>query len=139
MDALSAKVRMSEEDTWVTATVGGTPPHARHEHAACMVGSRMLVFGGRRSATLFSDVHALDLASLKWTEVEATAGQAPRAASGHVAVTLRSGQVLSPPVCPRVCTTLQWIASWGVYTPAPHTQSPSHPSRSTVCARAVTR
>ena len=60
---------MSEEDTWVTATCGGATPHPRHEHAACVVGGAMLVFGGRRSATLFADVHALDLATLKWTEV----------------------------------------------------------------------
>lgn len=92
MTSLAAMVRVWEEDTWATAAVGGAAPQLRHEHAATVVKNTMLVFGGRRSASLFGDVHALDLRTMKWEE-QHSVGPPARAASGHVAVTLPGGLV----------------------------------------------
>lgn len=72
-------------------TTGGPSARARGAAAYDAVGDRLLVFGGRYRAgtsgayTVFSDLWALDLATLTWTEL-ATSGKGPSARSNAVAV-----------------------------------------------------
>ncbi|KAJ8599607.1 hypothetical protein CTAYLR_004675 [Chrysophaeum taylorii] len=45
----------------------GTPPAARSEHAAAVVGSRLYVFGGRTATGLASDLHYYDIERGEWS------------------------------------------------------------------------
>lgn len=72
-------------------TTGGPSARARGAAAYDAAGDRLLVFGGRYRAgssgayTVFSDLWALDLATLTWKEL-ATTGKGPSARSNAVAV-----------------------------------------------------
>ena len=61
-------------------------PQPRGAHATTLVGDKLMVFGGYGGAGFsrrdFADLHALDLNSLCWEEVE-TGGEGPEPRSGH--------------------------------------------------------
>lgn len=54
---------------WETPSVTGNLPGARDGHSACIVGSRMYIFGGFEEVIdQFScDVHCLDLETMQWS------------------------------------------------------------------------
>lgn len=54
---------------WETPSVTGNLPGARDGHSACIVGSRMYIFGGFEEVIdQFScDVHCLDLQTMQWS------------------------------------------------------------------------
>ena len=68
-----------EDGNWTslgTSTLGSalTPrssrSHARHGHAACAIGNKMIVIGGNTAGTVRSDIIALDCKTLQWEQVE---------------------------------------------------------------------
>ena len=73
---------------WTQVTSSGTPPSGRFGQSAIYdpVRDRMVVFGGRSSASYLNDVWALSLAGTPaWTHVTPT-GAPPGARQGHSAI-----------------------------------------------------
>ena len=77
-----------EDGNWTslgTSTLGSalTPrssrSHARHGHAACAIGNKMIVIGGNTAGTVRSDIIALDCKTLQWEQVEVFASSPARA------------------------------------------------------------
>ncbi|KAH6926485.1 hypothetical protein HPB50_018826 [Hyalomma asiaticum] len=75
--------------TWLRPRTTGETPAAREGHSACVVGSRMYVFGGIEDEAdrLSQDVHVLDLNTMHW-RLLATMGNVPEWRSLHSAVAI---------------------------------------------------
>ena len=75
----------AETHTWSQPEVGGKPPLQREGHTACVVGESMVVFGGagldpdKGESVNLADVHALDLPTMRWAQVDVGAGDVPQA------------------------------------------------------------
>lgn len=59
---------------WAAVNCVGEAPRRRYEQATAIVGEKMYVIGGNTNGRLLADVHSMDLRSLAWTRVDATAG-----------------------------------------------------------------
>ncbi|KAL8433847.1 hypothetical protein ACSSS7_003591 [Eimeria intestinalis] len=57
-----------KERRWVKVSKQtGTPPAPRYGHSACLLGSRIIFFGGKGGPnSYFQDLHALDVETLTW-------------------------------------------------------------------------
>lgn len=79
---------LSDMPTWTELTPSGAPPAARSYATAIYDpdGDRMVVFGGRDSASVFNDVWALSLSGTPaWTQVVPT-GAPPAVRCAHTAI-----------------------------------------------------
>eukprot|EP00937_MAST-01D_sp_MAST-1D-sp2_P007515 g7515.t1 len=87
-----------QTSTWFAPEVGGQrAPCPRHSHSAVLLGTRMVIFGGRAAGgVLLQDAWFLDLADfscLEWIEVD-TAGTVPPRRCLHAAVALGTSALL---------------------------------------------
>ncbi|KAI8366057.1 uncharacterized protein BYT42DRAFT_595979 [Radiomyces spectabilis] len=55
---------------WSELHPSGTPPIARGYHTSNLVKNKLVVYGGSDGHECFSDVHILDLATERWTQVD---------------------------------------------------------------------
>ena len=67
---------------WIKPKIEGTPPKCRYGHTAVLAGSRILIFGGKGSKSVFRDLHALDPVKMTWYQGPDGAG-APASRYGH--------------------------------------------------------
>lgn len=71
-------------------------PQPRGAHASTLVGSRLMIFGGYGGAGFsrrdFADLHALDMETMEWEEVE-TQGEGPEPRSGHQLLSIEDRQL----------------------------------------------
>mmetsp|Transcript_30423 Transcript_30423/g.58510 ORF Transcript_30423/g.58510 Transcript_30423/m.58510 type:complete len:935 (+) Transcript_30423:69-2873(+) len=81
--SMAKLARISTKDTWTMPLTGGEQPIARHEHAACVYGKKMVIIGGRRSGRLMDDVMGLDLETLKWSRMNNLEGDVMPPCAGH--------------------------------------------------------
>jgi len=91
----------SEKMQWLSSFAHGIKPSPREGHSACMIGTRMYVFGGSSTAGYMNDVHVLDMEP-PWTTGEEIAfswgqpsvgGEPPAAREGHTGTAV-DGSVL---------------------------------------------
>ncbi|GJN05056.1 hypothetical protein PR202_ga22655 [Eleusine coracana subsp. coracana] len=80
-------------ENWAVLSTEGDKPIARFDHAAAMVGSKMIVFGGDSGTRLLDDTKILSLDKLTWDSVAAKirpppTGRSPklRPCKGHCLV-----------------------------------------------------
>lgn len=69
---------------WLRPSFTGTPPAPRTGHSACVIASRMFVFGGGDARRSMNDLHLLDLVSMAWSRPSDT-GAVPVPRAGHSA------------------------------------------------------
>lgn len=55
---------------WVLPAVTGRRPFSRYQHAAAVLGNKMVVVGGNSNGRYLSDVQVLDLTKMQWAKVE---------------------------------------------------------------------
>jgi len=67
---------VGDAQSWTTLTLRGTKPEPRYNHAATIIGRKMVVVGGESSHGLLDDVQVLHMGKLSWSAVGPTA-QAP--------------------------------------------------------------
>jgi Rab9 effector protein with kelch motifs len=60
------------------------PPEPRYYHTSCLVGPRIIIFGGKGKNKVFRDLHALDPVTMTWFQGP-EGGGAPCARYGHSA------------------------------------------------------
>lgn len=70
---------------WRALATSGDSPSARDGHAAVELNDRLYIFGGVDIYGLLSDVHALDLATLRWSQPQSLANNVPSARWGMLA------------------------------------------------------
>ena len=58
---------LSRRNCYQYPSTRGCPPSPRCGSAACVVGHRVFLFGGRCKQRRLNDLHCLDLGSLAWT------------------------------------------------------------------------
>jgi hypothetical protein len=73
--------------TWTRVETTGTGPSARAAHGGCVVGERLVVFGGRDAQGRQGDTWTLDLTSLVWQR-QGEQHAAPAGRSFHTLVAL---------------------------------------------------
>ncbi|CAJ1410664.1 unnamed protein product [Effrenium voratum] len=73
-----------DENIWTVPRCRGTAPEPRYGHAAALVGSRVVYFGGKGKTGCFRDLHALDTSNHTWFQGPSSGG-APSARHGHTA------------------------------------------------------
>lgn len=77
-----------ETMTWDDMDAIGTPPSPRSDHAAaCHAERYLLIFGGGSHATVFNDLHVLDLQTMEWSRPKQQ-GVTPGPRAGHAGVTV---------------------------------------------------
>ncbi|XP_020530122.1 tRNA wybutosine-synthesizing protein 2/3/4 isoform X2 [Amborella trichopoda] len=71
-----------DENRWEQLACSGSEFHARHRHAAAVVGSKIYVFGGLDCGRIYSSMFVLDTELLQWNEV-CIKGELPCARHSH--------------------------------------------------------
>lgn len=56
--------------SWSTPHINGTPPTPRVGHSMAISGSTMFIYGGSNRKRIYGDIHALNCASMTWTELK---------------------------------------------------------------------
>nr|XP_020446702.1 uncharacterized protein LOC109955158 isoform X2 [Monopterus albus] len=80
-----------EFELWYQPIVDGDRPLPRH--TATLLSQRLLIFGGRRTATYLNDLHVLDLGFMEYTAVKC--GNMPPLARGfHAALPVSDNRIL---------------------------------------------
>ena len=72
--------------SWSEVRVEGEPPVRRGDHSACVIGSKMFVYGGRKQLITLDDMFSLDLQTLTWKEINFEKSCGPGAVFAHSAV-----------------------------------------------------
>lgn len=67
---------VGDAQSWTTLTLQGIKPEPRYNHAATIIGKKMVVVGGESSHGLLDDVQVLHMGKLSWSAVGPTT-QAP--------------------------------------------------------------
>ncbi|CAN6297326.1 unnamed protein product [Urochloa humidicola] len=62
---------VSSHDEWAPLSISGHRPKPRNEHGATVLQDNMYVFGGNHNGRYLSDLQALDLKSLTWSNIDA--------------------------------------------------------------------
>ncbi|CAL4927976.1 unnamed protein product [Urochloa decumbens] len=62
---------VSSHDEWTPLSISGHRPKPRNEHGATVLQDNMYVFGGNHNGCYLSDLQALDLKSLTWSNIDA--------------------------------------------------------------------
>lgn len=60
---------VGDAQSWTTLTLHGTKPEPRYNHAATVIGRKMVVVGGESSRGLLDDVQVLHMGKLSWSAV----------------------------------------------------------------------
>jgi N-acetylneuraminic acid mutarotase len=80
-------------NSWESITDGlGTPelwPKPRYRTSACVVGDRMIIFGGHDGARQLNDFYSWDFESRTWQCIETLGTQSPVPRDSHVSVAYR--------------------------------------------------
>jgi len=73
--------------TWSYPQTTGEPPKLKTNHATAVIGSKMYIYGGNRTEegqySIFDEFHVLDTATMCWSQIKASAGQAPGPKVAH--------------------------------------------------------
>ena len=64
---------------------GPEHPSKRWGHSAVLYNNSMIIFGGRHSQRILSNIYSLDFATLSWTKIDPYS-KAPQARDSHSAV-----------------------------------------------------
>ena len=72
----------------------GTPPAARHSHAAALGGGGMILCGGFDTHRIHDDVHLLTIPSLTWSTPRISTPSAPLARHGHGVASVSLGELI---------------------------------------------
>ncbi|XP_034381161.1 tip elongation aberrant protein 1 isoform X1 [Cyclopterus lumpus] len=116
-----------EFELWYQPIVEGDKPLPRFGHSATLMSQKLIIFGGRKTATYLNDVHVLDLGFMEYTAVKY--GNMPPLPRGfHAALPVSDNRILvsggcsaigalqdvhifntdtnlwSPVVCPMLCS-----------------------------------
>lgn len=59
---------------WTKIEASGQIPEPRTGHVACVVGTRLLVFGGCSNSSQFNNCHAFETSTKEWADLELTYG-----------------------------------------------------------------
>jgi len=72
---------------WIKLEIKGDAPAPRYFHSSTVLGSKIVIFGGR-SSIWWNDVWILDTDELSWTNLKATTESLPAPRCGHSATAL---------------------------------------------------
>uniref|UniRef100_A0A665UW88 Zgc:163014 n=2 Tax=Echeneis naucrates TaxID=173247 RepID=A0A665UW88_ECHNA len=82
-----------EFELWYQPIVEGDRPLPRFGHSATLLSQRLVIFGGRKSATYLNDLHILDLGFMEYTAVKC--GNMPPLPRGfHAALPVSDNRIL---------------------------------------------
>ncbi|KAK2826115.1 hypothetical protein Q5P01_020329 [Channa striata] len=82
-----------EFELWYKPIVEGDRPLPRFGHSASLLAQRLIIFGGRKTATYLNDLHILDLGYMEYTAVKC--GNMPPLPRGfHAAVPVSDNRIL---------------------------------------------
>ncbi|XP_026161399.1 rab9 effector protein with kelch motifs [Mastacembelus armatus] len=82
-----------EFELWYQPIVEGDRPLPRFGHTATLLSQRLIIFGGRKTATYFNDLHILDLGFMEYTSVKC--GNMPPVPRGfHAALPVSDNRIL---------------------------------------------
>uniref|UniRef100_UPI0037E7D7C9 rab9 effector protein with kelch motifs n=1 Tax=Semicossyphus pulcher TaxID=241346 RepID=UPI0037E7D7C9 len=82
-----------EFELWYQPIVEGDRPLPRFGHSATLISHKLLIFGGRKTATYLNDLHVLDLGFMEYTAVKC--GNMPPLPRGfHAAVPVADNRIL---------------------------------------------
>uniref|UniRef100_A0AAQ4QRF3 Zgc:163014 n=1 Tax=Gasterosteus aculeatus aculeatus TaxID=481459 RepID=A0AAQ4QRF3_GASAC len=82
-----------EFELWYQPIVEGDKPLPRFGHSATLVSQKLIIFGGRKTATYLNDLHVLDLGFMEYTAVKS--GNMPPLPRGfHAALPVSDNRIL---------------------------------------------
>ncbi|KAM7375792.1 hypothetical protein PAMP_005563 [Pampus punctatissimus] len=82
-----------EFELWYQPIVEGDKPLPRFGHSATLLSQKLIIFGGRKTATYLNDLHVLDLGFMEYTAVKC--GNMPPLPRGfHAALTVSDNRIL---------------------------------------------
>ncbi|KAM9341275.1 rab9 effector protein with kelch motifs [Symphorus nematophorus] len=82
-----------EFELWYQPIVEGDRPLPRFGHSATLLSQKLIIFGGRKTATYFNDLHILDLGFMEYTAVKC--GNMPPLPRGfHAALPVSDNRIL---------------------------------------------
>ncbi|XP_039992656.1 acyl-CoA-binding domain-containing protein 6 isoform X2 [Xiphias gladius] len=82
-----------EFELWYQPIVEGDRPLPRFGHSATLLSQRLIIFGGRKTATYLNDLHVLDLGFMEYTAVKS--GNMPPLPRGfHAALPVSDNRIL---------------------------------------------
>ncbi|KAG1935865.1 acyl-CoA-binding domain-containing protein [Pimephales promelas] len=82
-----------EHGLWYQPIVEGDRPLPRFGHSNTLLSNKMIIFGGRKTATYLNDLHILDLGFMEYTAVK-YANMPPLARGFHAALPVSDNRVL---------------------------------------------
>ncbi|KAM6917414.1 uncharacterized protein PEZ65_013253 [Lycodopsis pacificus] len=82
-----------EFELWYQPIVEGDKPLPRFGHSATLMSQKLIIFGGRKTATYLNDLHVLDLGFMEYTAVKC--GNMPPLPRGfHAALPVSNNRIL---------------------------------------------
>ncbi|XP_051725386.1 rab9 effector protein with kelch motifs isoform X1 [Ctenopharyngodon idella] len=90
-----------EHGLWYQPIVEGDRPLPRFGHSTTLLSNKMIIFGGRKTATYLNDLHILDLGFMEYTAVKYE-NMPPLARGFHAALPLSDNRVLISGGCSAV-------------------------------------
>uniref|UniRef100_A0A8C2B8E9 Zgc:163014 n=1 Tax=Cyprinus carpio TaxID=7962 RepID=A0A8C2B8E9_CYPCA len=90
-----------EHGLWYQPIVEGDRPLPRFGHSTTLLSNKMVIFGGRKTATYLSDLHILDLGFMEYTAVKYE-NMPPLARGFHAALPVSDNRVLISGGCSAV-------------------------------------
>uniref|UniRef100_A0A672NBR3 Kelch domain-containing protein 2-like n=1 Tax=Sinocyclocheilus grahami TaxID=75366 RepID=A0A672NBR3_SINGR len=90
-----------EHGLWYQPIVEGDRPLPRFGHSTTLLSNKMIIFGGRKTATYLSDLHVLDLGFMEYTAVKYES-MPPLARGFHAALPVSDNRVLISGGCSAV-------------------------------------
>ncbi|XP_053290877.1 uncharacterized protein zgc:163014 [Pleuronectes platessa] len=92
-----------EFELWYQPIVEGDKPLPRFGHSATLLSQKLMIFGGRKTATYLNDLHVLDLGFMEYTAVKC--GNMPPLPRGfHAAVPVSDNRILISGGCSSIGT-----------------------------------
>ncbi|KAK5614442.1 hypothetical protein CRENBAI_024355 [Crenichthys baileyi] len=82
-----------EYELWYQPIVEGDKPLPRFGHSATLLGQKLIVFGGRKTAAYLNDLHVLDLGLMEYTAVK-YANMPPLPRGFHAAAPVLDNRIL---------------------------------------------
>ncbi|ROL51931.1 RING finger protein B [Anabarilius grahami] len=90
-----------EHGLWYQPIVEGDRPLPRFGHSTTLLSNKMIIFGGRKTATYLNDLHILDLGFMEYTAVKYE-NMPPLARGFHAALPVSDNRVLISGGCSAV-------------------------------------
>ncbi|MED6266970.1 hypothetical protein CHARACLAT_007416, partial [Characodon lateralis] len=82
-----------EYELWYQPIVEGDKPLPRFGHSATLLGQKLIIFGGRKTAAYLNDLHVLDLGLMEYTAVK-YANMPPLPRGFHAAAPVLDNRIL---------------------------------------------